>query len=165
MTIDSDTFVRFTALSRRISYKLESQDLNPQKKAIMIGRMKPFRYYWVNAVSDDPEDETLKEDTLISGPKYQYPVGIGFSSFLVETLLSTRPSVPHHIHYPYDDVMIGSWVASLENYNHSDAIFRYGKHPWNVFAEVAHPEPLVPSPVNSLVIDDLGWHDYPYQDT
>lgn len=57
--------------------------------------------------------------------------------------------------------MIGSWVASLENYARTEVIFRYGKHPWNIFAKVAHPEPLVPSPVDTLVIDDLGWHDYP----
>lgn len=84
-----------------------------------------------------------------------------FSSFLVKTLLSTRPSVPHHIHYPFDDVMIGSWVASLKNYAKPNITFRYGAYSWNIFASVAHPEPLLPTPVDTLVIDDLGWHDFP----
>lgn len=77
MTMDSDTFVRFKALARRIAYTFENQTVNPRTQAVMIGRMKPYRYYWLNAVSDD-ENGILKEDTLIAGPKYQYPVGIGY---------------------------------------------------------------------------------------
>lgn len=76
MTIDSDTFVRFKALSRRISYTFKNKTVNPRTQAVMIGRMKPYWYYWLNTVSDD--EEGMKEDTLIAGPKYQYPVGIGY---------------------------------------------------------------------------------------
>jgi len=163
MTIDSDTFVRFKALARRFPVLFPDRYVDPRQQAIMIGRMKPHSFYWLNNVTDESETTNEREDTQIAGPKYKYPVGIGyiFSSFLVKALLSTQPSIPHHIHYPYDDVMIGSWIAALKNYHRPDITFRYSTHSWNVFSEVAHPQPLLPSPIDTLIIDDLGWHDYP----
>ncbi|GJJ08179.1 hypothetical protein Clacol_002387 [Clathrus columnatus] len=162
MTMDSDTFVRFRALARRFPVIFPDGNVDPRQQPIMIGRMKPHWFYWLTNVTD--ESVTInEEDTQIAGPKYKYPVGIGyiFSSFLVKILLSTQPPVPHHIHYPYDDVMIGSWIAALKNYHQPDLTFRYSKHSWNVLSQKAHPQPLLPSPVNTLIVDDLGWHDYP----
>lgn len=77
MTIDSDTFVRFKALAHRFQSIFRDRVVYPREQAIMIGRMKPHSYYWLNMISED-EKTTLEEDGLIAGPQYSYPVGIGY---------------------------------------------------------------------------------------
>ncbi|GJJ06869.1 hypothetical protein Clacol_001065 [Clathrus columnatus] len=165
MTLDSDTFVRFKALARRFSVIMKNhKNVNPREQAIMIGRMKYARTYWLNAMIDDEDANTLERDIEVYGPRYKYPVGIGYmlSSFLVKTLLSIEPPVPHHIEYPKDDVMIGFYVASLKHYPKHNSVYRYG-HPWNIFStRVYPPRNLLPRPIDTLIIDDnLGWHDFP----
>ncbi|KAF4623874.1 hypothetical protein D9613_002384 [Agrocybe pediades] len=47
------------------------------------------------------------------GPWYDYPGGIGYvpSSNLTATIINVEPPVGHHVLYPEDDAMIGSWLT------------------------------------------------------
>lgn len=83
-----------------------------------------------------------------------------YSSYLMKQLLSTHPPLPHHIPYPCDDVMIGAWISSLSVFADPQHTFRTAKvHPWNVEVGI-RPDPILPHPVNTIVVDDHGWHDY-----
>lgn len=69
------------------------------------------------------------------------------------------PPVAHHINYPSDDVMIGSWIAALKFYHDPDAKFVTTEHdpPPD---RVVHPDPLLPYELDTEIIDDqVGWHD------
>ena len=81
------------------------------------------------------------------------------SSSLVKIFLSTDPPLPHHIHYPSDDVMIGAWIAALRVFHDETIEWQFGPdHP----PEVLRPKPFLPNPVETLIIDDVhGWHDFP----
>ncbi|TFK32889.1 hypothetical protein BDQ12DRAFT_728236 [Crucibulum laeve] len=161
MTMDSDTFCRFGPLARRLPELLKEKELtlNPRVDPIMIGRMGSHLVYWQNRVPDGSKD--LKEqDEYVKGPWYSYPSGIGSS--LVHSLLDANPPIPHHIHYPWGDVMIGSWVAALENF--PDASIHWESTPEHS-PEPVHevfPTPYASYVVKTEVIDDFtGWHDYP----
>lgn len=184
MNMDSDTFVRFDALARRLPTILEGKNTNPREQSVMIARMRGHYWHWLPTVSDDKINTTdvADEDLRLDGPWYDYPIGIGYmlryvsfstpirknapnpsSSFLVTQLLSTQPPLPHHIHFPNDDVMIGSWISSLKNFGNPDHAHDFqisAKNPWNVAVKV-QPEPLLPHRVNTIIINDHGWHDYP----
>ncbi|KAH9479928.1 hypothetical protein JR316_0008524 [Psilocybe cubensis] len=157
MTIDSDTFCRFSALARRLQHT--HPNLNPRKEPIMVGRMGNHKVYYQNTGSDD------NEDFYIAGPWYKYPIGVGYmlSSNVTQTLLSLDPPVAHHVNYPSDDVMIGSWIAALRYYPDSNATFLTTEHssaPSSTPGLPVEPKPLLPYIVNTTVVDDQGgWHD------
>ncbi|KAF9000316.1 galactosyltransferase-domain-containing protein [Cyathus striatus] len=170
MTMDSDTFVRFGTLARRMPV-IFNEDVNPREQDIIIARMRGHDMYWINRVEDGNKDSDTKEDQFIRGPWFKYPVGIGYmlSSRLVDTLLETNPPVPHHIRYPYDDVMVGSWIASLKNFHdpraqfwtlpefEHDPISRLPHRP----SQIIHPKPILPHKVDVNIMNDwVGWHDY-----
>lgn len=161
MTIDSDTFVRFGALARRLPTVLEGKNIDPRKDATMVARMGSHWWYWLGTVSDENKEST-EEDLRLDGPWYPYPIGIGYmlSSYLVKQFLSAKPPLPHHIAYPCDDVMIGSWISSLNVFADPQHTFRVSKrNDWNIDVGI-RPDPLLPEPVNTIVVDDHGWHDY-----
>lgn len=175
MTIDSDTFVRFSALARRLPMFINQKSINPQNQSVLLGRMGDHHTYFVNSVPDGNPDPR-PEDTYFVGPWFSYPRGIGYmlrcvtgvtnhsptantakSPFLVDTLLSLEPPLPHHIHYPSDDVMIGSWIAALKLF--PDTSVRFETVPEPVHKVV--PTPFLPDPLDTIIIDDKeGWHDY-----
>lgn len=57
--------------------------------------------------------------------------------------------------------MIGSWISSLNVFADPHHTFKVSKrNDWNVAVPI-RPEPLLPNPVDTLVINDVpGWHDY-----
>ena len=75
MTIDSDTFVRFHTLVRRLHHLYPT--LKPRQEPIAIGRMQPHLMYWNSEVEDRDADPT-SEDLYFKGPWYSYPMGIGY---------------------------------------------------------------------------------------
>ncbi|TFK38843.1 galactosyltransferase-domain-containing protein [Crucibulum laeve] len=140
MTMDSDTFCRFGALARRLPRYLADKYINPRTDPVLIGRMGAQYSYYINNVDDDNMDAS-QEDKVILGPWYSYPSGIGYmiSSSLMHSLISTTSPLPHHIHYPSDDLMIGAWIAALHA-----------------------PKPYLPEVIKTEVVDDIvGWHDFP----
>ncbi|KAJ3530471.1 hypothetical protein NMY22_g8558 [Coprinellus aureogranulatus] len=162
VTLDSDTFVRFGALARRMPIILEGKNINPQNQSVLIGRMGGHLMYWENRVADGDKD-ARKEDLYLKGPWFSYPIGIGYmlSPFLVDTLLSMDPPPPHHIHYPNDDVMIGGWIAALKLFHDKSIHFETTlDHPPKRVEKVV-PKPYLPEPVDTEIIDDKdGWHNY-----
>ncbi|KAH9479931.1 Beta-1,3-galactosyltransferase sqv-2 [Psilocybe cubensis] len=173
MTMDSDTFCRFSTLARRMRYDPMYVGLRPREDNILIGRMSEHRLYWENTVTDNSRHanrntngngkKDVEEDRWMTGPSYPYPIGIGYmlSSHLTATMLSADPELPHHIHYPYDDVMIGSWVAGLKILHDSSATFYPKPSKSSDISGSMHLPPYLPYQVNTTVVDDkIGWHDY-----
>ena len=83
------------------------------------------------------------------------------SSNLTATLMSAKPSVPHHINYPSDDVMIGSWVAALKDFY--DPSIKFHTTPENDDPPIrpVYPKPYLPYSLETTIIDDkIGWHDF-----
>ncbi|TEB14811.1 hypothetical protein FA13DRAFT_1878351 [Coprinellus micaceus] len=163
MTMDSDTFVRFGALSRRLGLLLKERDVNPQTQSVLVGRMAAHRLFWENRIPDGSTDDPWEEDLFLKGPWYDYPIGIGYmmSPFLVETLLSLDPPPPHHIHYPNDDVMIGGWIAALKHFPDTSIDFQTTPEHSPEPVHKVVPRPYLPHPIDTVVIDDKeGWHDY-----
>lgn len=80
------------------------------------------------------------------------------SSSLVKTLLSVQdPTLPHHIHYPSDDVMIGAWIAGLELFPDKNVQFESTPEPGHPVT----PKPYLPEPFHTDLLDDVdGWHDF-----
>ncbi|KAF4611242.1 hypothetical protein D9613_006478 [Agrocybe pediades] len=161
MTIDSDTFCRFHALVRRLQHLYPK--LKPRQEPIVVGRMNSHLVYWENEIADTGEESPAGEDAYFTGPWYSYPMGIGYliSSNLTETLLNAQRHLPHHINYPWDDVMIGAWISSLKEFHNTEAEFKTTlEHPPYAIHEVK-PKPILPYPVESTVLDDpVGWHDF-----
>ncbi|KAF8903681.1 galactosyltransferase-domain-containing protein [Gymnopilus junonius] len=162
MTLDSDTFVRFVPLARRLPELYGDKKVNPREQPVLIGRMSQHLTYFIPTIPDgntDPNDE----DAFIRGPWFLYPAGIGYmmSSSLVNITLSTDPPLPHHIHYPSDDVMIGSWIGALRLFNNDTIEWNSTEHSGEPIHHV-HPKPFLPYSVDTLMIDDVqGWHDFP----
>ncbi|GJJ08033.1 hypothetical protein Clacol_002240 [Clathrus columnatus] len=180
MNLDSDTFVRFGSLARRLPTVLKDKNVNPKEHPIIIARMRPHWWHWVTTVSDKNQDST-DQDLRLDGPWYSYPIGIGYmlrcslnlsqvavrfqtsrSSSLVKSMVTTRVPLPHHIHYPNDDVMIGSWISSLKTFPDPKHTFRVSRqHDWNLDTTIS-PQPLHPNIIDTLIVNDIGgWHDYP----
>ncbi|GJJ06704.1 hypothetical protein Clacol_000899 [Clathrus columnatus] len=163
MNLDSDTFVRFGPLARRLPTVLKGKNVNPREDPIIIARMRPHWWHWVTTVSDQNQDST-DQDLRLDGPWYSYPIGIGYmlSSSLVKSMVTTRVPLPHHIHFPNDDVMIGSWISSLKTFPDPEHSFRVSRqHDWNLDTTIS-PQPLHPNIIDTLVVNDIdGWHDYP----
>lgn len=84
------------------------------------------------------------------------------SSLLVDTLLSVQnPTLPHHIPYPSDDVMIGAWIAGLELFPEKDAHFETTPDHSPPPVHKVIPKPYLPEPVHTEILDDVvGWHDF-----
>lgn len=85
------------------------------------------------------------------------------SSNITQTILSLDPPVAHHINYPSDDVMIGSWIGSLRYFPDPNATFvttARSSAPPSTPSLPVQPKPLLPYIVNTTVVDDKeGWHD------
>lgn len=77
MTLDSDTFVRFGALARRMPLLFQGRNIDPQNQSVLIGRMHRQNLYFDNHIRG-PSGDSSEEDTRISGPSFEYPVGIGY---------------------------------------------------------------------------------------
>lgn len=77
MTMDSDTFVRFGAMARRMPLFLEGKNLNPRENRILIGRMASHLTYFQNTVPDGNENPD-DQDEVLKGPWFSYPAGIGY---------------------------------------------------------------------------------------
>ncbi|KAF4616412.1 hypothetical protein D9613_008241 [Agrocybe pediades] len=161
MTLDSDSFCRFKALAQRL-HQLYPH-LSPRTQPVLIGSMGYQSIYWntTSNTSSRQSSSTLQEDKWFIGPQYQYPVGIGYmmSSNLAEEIIGAGTAIPHRIHYPYDDVMIGSWVSGLRLLRDEQQDFFQVKEQ-GVLEKVV-PKPYLPRSVDTAVIDDkAGWHDY-----
>ncbi|TFK39094.1 galactosyltransferase-domain-containing protein [Crucibulum laeve] len=162
MTIDSDTFCRYGVLSRRLEHLYTDKDVKPREQPILIGRMGSHLTYFQNTVADGNKNATL-EDEFVKGPWFPYPIGIGYmlSSSLVNTILSADPSLPHHIHYPSDDVMIGAWVAGLKYFPDPTIEFETTAEHSPEPVHRVYPKPYFPHVVDTNIIDELGWHNFP----
>ncbi|KAF4618453.1 hypothetical protein D9613_010179 [Agrocybe pediades] len=165
MTLDSDSFCRFRTLSQRLVHIYS--DMDPRTEPVLVGNMGRQKIYWQNTVSNTNEINSTtepREDEWIVGPRYPYPVGIGYmlSSYLASAIANMDPSIPHHIFYPYDDVMIGSWVAGLKEFHDPSNIFTKPA-PEEGQGEMHRvtPRPYLPYPIDAKVVDDqAGWHDF-----
>ena len=156
MTLDSDTFCRFHVFAQKLRFIYT--DIKPREQPVLLGRMSPHRVYYLNTVADGHQD-SAEEDVHLDGPWYSYPSGIGYvlSSNLTATILNVQPSVAHHIHYPSDDVMIGSWIAGLKNFPDPEAKFETTKEPIGP----AYPQPYYPDKIDTRMVDEvIGWHDF-----
>ncbi|KAF8512596.1 hypothetical protein BU17DRAFT_53988 [Hysterangium stoloniferum] len=148
LTLDSDTFCRLGAFVRHLPALFTSHAIipppNPRESPILIGRLMQHSIYYLNTVHDGEEPDSTDVDKEIWGPWYPYPGGLAYvmSSSLVSTILSASPPLPHHIHYPSDDVMIGAWIAEPLTFS-------------------SQPTPYLPYSINTTVLDHLGLHDYP----
>jgi len=161
LTIDSDTFCRMTVLARSLPRLYGQKSLKPREQPILIGRMGSHLTYFQNTVPDGNENPQ-DEDEVIRGPRFAYPSGVGYmlSSFLVSTILSATPPLPHHVHYPFDDVMIGAWIAGMRYFPNSSIEFS------SIAAspDLEHsmkPRPYFPQVIETEVLDNLNWHDFP----
>lgn len=181
MTLDSDTFCRFQVLARKLRH--EHPDFKPREQSILLGRMGQHLVYFENKVTDGSLNST-EEDLYIKGSWYSYPSGIGYvlrsvilfsryrlsfftdntilSSNTTATLLSADPPVPHHIHYPFDDVMIGSWLAALKNFHDPSIEYMTTEdHPPGLPVQRVYPKPYTPHAVETEIVDEVvGWHDF-----
>ncbi|TFK43901.1 galactosyltransferase-domain-containing protein [Crucibulum laeve] len=166
MTMDSDTFCRFTILVRRLSQLYGKKNVNPREQPVLIGRMGEHYTYFLD-VMPDKDNATAKVDyDVLSGPWFPYPSGIGYiiSSSLVNTFLSTDPVLPYHIPYPSDDVMVGSWVASLRNYHNTTMVWNSTNIKSDEPIHRVYPSPYFPEAIDTTVINDIeGWHDFPHR--
>ncbi|KAF9553364.1 hypothetical protein CPC08DRAFT_713822 [Agrocybe pediades] len=156
VTLDSDTFCRLHVLARRLRYIYS--DIHPRRQPALIGRMLSGTLYFMNTVPDGSE-ASLDGDTVIKGPLYQYPAGIGYvlSSNLTATILNVEPAVAHHVHYPRDDVMVGAWIAALKYFPDGESKFVSTTEP----VEPAYPRPYYPYSIETRTEDDVtGWHDF-----
>lgn len=116
MSADTDAFLRLAALARRLRrYKTRpALPGNPRETDIMWGQMGQHGLHLVpNPDESHPE---IEDPEIPPGPArfwYQYPYGFGFllSSHLVDRLVRPGVVLPHHMHYPSDDVLLGNWVA------------------------------------------------------
>ncbi|TFK31665.1 hypothetical protein BDQ12DRAFT_693758 [Crucibulum laeve] len=169
MTMDSDTFCRFPVLARRLQHLYGQKNIKPREQPVLIGRMSTQMIYYQSTHSEKEgwEDRADRHgrgvDEMFRGPWYQYPVGIGYmmSSSLITSLLSATPPLPHHIPYPMDDVMVGSWVAGLQHLpdRSTDWLAQYDS---SSPPHIVHPKPYIPHAVETTIIDDYhGWHDWP----
>ncbi|KAF4618237.1 hypothetical protein D9613_011614 [Agrocybe pediades] len=161
MTMDSDSFCRLRTLAQRLS--LVYSNLKPRQEPILVGNMGSHDVYWENtSPPDGTKDGKFVEDVWFTGPKFPYPVGIGYmlSSDLTATILTADPPVPHHINYPYDDVMIGSWMAALKSFHNASTVFETPKRRYMPKHQL-HPKPYLPYVVEARLIDDKrGRHDF-----
>ncbi|KAF9555193.1 hypothetical protein CPC08DRAFT_712226 [Agrocybe pediades] len=156
MTLDSDTFCRFHVLAKRLRHIYS--DVNPREKPALLGRMLQHRVYFLNTVPDDDEDPT-RQDEHLAGPWYDYPGGIGYvlSSNLTATIINVEPPVAHHVLYPGDDVMIGSWVGCLRHFPDPNVQFMTTIEPF----EPAYPKPYYPYSIDTRIINEVvAWHDF-----
>ncbi|KAH9479930.1 Beta-1,3-galactosyltransferase 6 [Psilocybe cubensis] len=160
MTMDSDTFCRFQALARRITHT--QPKLAPRTQPILIGRMGDHVTYFKNTVPDGNINEK-DEDDYVRGPWYPYPLGIGYmlSSNITHTLMNISPPLPHHVIYPSDDVMIGSWIAGLRNFHDPTIKFETTERSSNPPPLTpVKPTPYLPYRIDTEVVNDVnGWHD------
>lgn len=77
MTLDSDTFVRFSPLARRLSQLYGEKKINPRQEPLLIGRIGYHLTYFLPTVPDGNKDEQ-EEDEYVKGPWFPYPIGIGY---------------------------------------------------------------------------------------
>lgn len=75
--------------------------------------------------------------------------------------MNTDPPLPHHVIYPSDDVMIGSWLAGLKNFHDPTIKFETTERSSSPPPLTpVHPKPYLPYPVDTEIVDDVkGWHD------
>ncbi|KAF9064669.1 galactosyltransferase-domain-containing protein [Rhodocollybia butyracea] len=119
LSADTDAFFRLGALARRLPYLLPDLD-SPQTQDIFIGRMGFHKLHFKsnpydNETTFENEDELLELGQYPGEEWYPYPLGYGvmISSHLVDRLTSPEIVLPHHVHYPSDDVVVGQWVADF----------------------------------------------------
>jgi len=192
LTLDSDTFCRLGAFARHLPALFISHGImpppNPRKSPILIGRLMQHSIYYLNTVHDGDGEysDPIGVDQEIWGPSYPYPGGLAYmiSSSLVSTIISASPPLPHHIHYPSDDVMIGAWIAGLRYFPSVSSLLPSSTfeppHAPSPFSSLSppvaprglslpspelifssQPTPYLPYPVNTTVLDHSGLHDYP----
>ncbi|KAF4618672.1 hypothetical protein D9613_009796 [Agrocybe pediades] len=160
MTMDSDSFCRFRALSQRLRHVYA--DIKPRTEAVLLGSMASQHVYYTNTVPDGNSDDN-EEDSHFIGPWYSYPAGIGYlmSYNLTATMLSLDPPLPHHVHYPSDDVMIGAWAAGLRYLPDPTQQFESPRNNSDDPIHPVYPKPYLPYIVNTVTVDDkVGWHDF-----
>ncbi|KAF9000325.1 galactosyltransferase-domain-containing protein [Cyathus striatus] len=163
MTMDSDTFCRFNVMPRWMPELLNNENVNPRDKPVLIGRMANHLTYFQNRIPDGNKDASL-EDEFVKGPWFQYPMGVGYmlSSSLAKTMLAAEPSLPHHIHYPSDDVMVGAWIAGLRNFQDESIKWESTAAHSPLPIHRLYPRPYLPYVVDTKIVDDkIGWHDPP----
>lgn len=81
-----------------------------------------------------------------------------FSSALVQRLTAPGVVLPHHVHYPLDDMLIGNWVADWAA-GTEVVDDRDGFHDALGHSERWRPD--VPKAVDwdSVVVHKLGWRE------
>ncbi|KAE9386472.1 hypothetical protein BT96DRAFT_523240 [Gymnopus androsaceus JB14] len=117
LSADTDAFFRLGALARRLPFIRPDLD-SPRAQDIFLGRMASHKVHFKanpydNETTFDKEDDQLQPGEFPGEEWYPYALGYGIllSSHLVDRLTSPEVSLPHHVHYPADDVLIGQWVA------------------------------------------------------
>jgi hypothetical protein len=83
--MDSDSFVRFAALARRLA-TIRPDLREPRKQSIMWGQMLPAEWHWRDSHSITQEQRVQSTDKMqwYSGDEafksewYSYPVGLGY---------------------------------------------------------------------------------------
>ncbi|KAH9478080.1 hypothetical protein JR316_0010317 [Psilocybe cubensis] len=159
MTVDSDTFCRLGALARRLRH--EYPDIKPRNESIIIARMLSNLVYFENTVPDGNTDDD-DEDHYVKGPWYSHPIGFAYliSSNTTRTILSANPPLPHHVNYPGDDVMIGSWIAGFKHMNDPSTVFETVPENTPPPQYRVYPKPYIPYTMDTKVVDDeAGFHD------
>lgn len=88
-------------------------------------------------------------------------LGITFSSNVTRTIFSANPPLPHHVNYPGDDVMIGSWIAGFKSMNDPNTVFETVPENTPPPQHRVYPMPYLPYAIDTTVIDDeVGFHDF-----
>ena len=112
MSSDTDAFIRLTALARRLR-GLHPALRKPREKSVMWGSMgRETRHYVVGAEGEDGDGDEEVQDAVTEGAWFAYPYGFAIllSSHLVDRLARPGVVLPHRVHYPNDDVVVGNWV-------------------------------------------------------
>lgn len=113
MSADTDAFLRLAALARRLRGYKSQPPLpgNPRETDILWGHMGVHALHLVPSL--DESHPELEDEQVDGGEWYSYPYGFGYlySSHLVDRMTQQDVVLPHHIHYPADDVILGMWVA------------------------------------------------------
>ncbi|TFL00671.1 galactosyltransferase-domain-containing protein [Pterulicium gracile] len=119
LAFDTDVFIRIHALALRI--RTMHPEFKPRQESIMWAQMQSHKVHFVHRPDSDsdPNSYLVEDDQVFlegeyRGPEwYPYPMGFGFlmSSHLVSRLNHPKLKLPHHVHFPSDDVVMGMWVS------------------------------------------------------
>jgi hypothetical protein len=104
MTFDSDSYIRLAALARR-AWHVGAVQHGLRTSSVLWAHTQSHWFHWR---VDAPPGGL---DTPYEAEWYEYPLGIAYLLSSNLTAHLAAEALPTHVKYPYDDVLVGAWVA------------------------------------------------------